>query len=184
MSFINLQTDILFCISSFLDNKNNSQLILTCKTINTHGKENGYLTTIKINYKMNIFEFISIFSQHSYTIRKVIFNGFVDPQIWVPSFKEKMIFEHCTISKYLNPGETGKETKYLKLTDYHRFKNKTTLLVNWKDFPNLEYLELYVYDVDFKNINNCKKLKKIKINTLKYKLNNISDFYIFIKNIN
>jgi len=163
-------TDVLIYIMSFSDNKSNSKLVSVCKELVNHGKENGYMTRIQADYKANMMEFLSMFCSHSKTISTVTMNGFENPHIWVPSFREKMLFTHCSFPMCLNPGKDGQNTKQMVITDYHRYKNKLTLKVKWENLPNLEELELYVYDVDMTGIDKCKKLKRVKINTSNYKI--------------
>ena len=93
-------------------------------------------------------------------------SGIDDPHLWLPNYTQYLVFDHCSISGYLNPGRHGSVTKSLKIRDYHRYKNKQTLRVNWECFPNLEELELYVYNVDMTDINKLKKLTTVIINKL------------------
>lgn len=169
-------TDVLMYIMSFLDNKTNSNIVSICRVLREHGKNNGYLNKIKADYKVDIQEFISIFCIHSKTIKTVTMDGFENPHLWVPIFRENMFFTHCSFPISLRPGKGGRSTKCMVLTDYHRYKNKVTLEINWCDFPNLEELELYVYDVKITGIEKCEKLKKVKINTAKYQIiGNVSE---------
>jgi hypothetical protein len=89
-----------------------------------------------------------------------------NPQSILPKFVRNIYFDHCSISKYINPKKIMYQTKKLRLTDYHRYSNKQKLRINWNCFPNLEELELYVYDVDLSGIENLPKLYNKKINTL------------------
>ena len=163
-------TDVLLYIMSFLDNKTNSNIVSTCRVLRQHGKNNGYINKIKANYSVDMREFLSLFCVHTNTIKTVTIDGFENPHLWVPIFRENMFFTHCSFPTRLSPGKGGRSTKYIVLTDYHRFKNKLTLEIDWEDFPNLEELELYVYSVNMKGIDNCKKLKRVKINTINYKI--------------
>lgn len=163
-------TDVLMYIMSFLDNRTNINIILTCRILRKHGENNGYINKINANYRVDMREFIYLFRVHTNTIKTVTMDGFENPHLWVPIFRENMLFTHCYFTKHLTTGKGGKTTKRIVITDYHRFKNKLTLEIEWEDFPNLEELELYVYDVNMKGIDNCKKLKRVKINTPKYKI--------------
>jgi hypothetical protein len=132
--------------------------------MNTQGKKFGYANFINANLTTNIMTFTRNFCQHSNSIKTVEIWGIDDPHIWLPHYVERIIFENCFISSYINPGEQAYVTKSLKITDYHRHNSKTQLRINWECFPNLEELELYVHDVDLTNIKQCKLLKSLKIN--------------------
>ena len=119
---------------------------------------------MKVDYSIDMMTFIKNFCYHLHTLKTVYMNGIDDPHMLLPHYTEHLIFDHCSISKYLNPGRQAYITKSLTLTDYHRYKNKQTLRVNWSCFPNLEELELYVHDVDLTGIEKLKKLKKVNIN--------------------
>jgi len=161
---------------SFLDNKTNSNIVSTCRKFREHGKNNGYLDKIKTDYSVDMRDFISLFCIHAKTIKTVTMDGFENPHLWVPIFRENMFFTHCSFPMPLIPGKGGRSTKWIVITDYHRYKNKLTLEINWEDFPNLEELELYVHDVKITGIDKCEKLRKVKINTINYKIiGNVSE---------
>ena len=167
---LKLCPECLMCIMSFLDNKTNSNIVSTCRSLQEHGKKNGYLNEIKVDFSVDIREVIYLFSINEKTVKTVTMDGFENPHLWVPIFKEKMFFTNCSFPDRLSPGKVGRSTKYIVITDYHRYKNKLTLEINWQDFPNLEYLELYVHNLKIKGIDQCKELRKVKINTTKYKI--------------
>ena len=161
--------DIISHIISFLDNKSNISLVSTCNTLRKHGQKHGYITSISAN-KLTMKEFMCMSNSHSKTITTIKFNGFKNPHLCCPMFTKRMIFERCSFDTYLDPGKYSKNTKYIKITDYHRYNNKSTLHINWKSFPNLEEIQLYVHNVDITNIGLCTKLKKVDINTSVYKV--------------
>ena len=171
LKFINIPIDILNNIISFLDNKTNVILMLTCKYLSNHGKKFGYLNSIKLDYKDNYNNFIHKYSNHHRTIKKIEIIGYQNPHLWIPKYVEIIIFSHCSINHYLNPGLYGLATKVLILKDYNRYRNHYKLHVNWEFFKNLEILELYVYDVDIKDITKLTKLHSKKINTVVKKYN-------------
>jgi len=111
-------------------------------------------------------DFFRRFRQHSATIKTVEIKHVDNPHLWLPHLVENLIFDHCDITTYFNPGKKSYVTKKLILKDYLRHKYKTTFRINWNCFPNLEELELYVYDVNMEGIDVCKKLHTKKINTL------------------
>lgn len=163
-----LPSDIILYVSSFLDNKSNSRLISTCKCLNTHGKTYGYLTKLILDYKETYFSFIHKFYKNINTINTIEIKESVNPHILIPEYTHILIFSHCSINKYINPDNVVK-TKVLKITDYHRHTNKNILRINWKCFKNLEYLELYIYDVELEGIETLEKLKYKKIDTVNKK---------------
>jgi len=165
MSLIHCPPDIILTVTSFLNNKSNSCLMMTCYSMYVHGKTHGFLTSIKLDCSVDTMTFIRQFSQHSHSIRTVVINGIDDPHIFLPQYVENLVFDHCSIRK-MDPGQLVPVTKRLKLTDYLRYKNHNSVFINWKYFPNLEDVELYVYDVNFEDLLKLKKLKHVKINTL------------------
>ena len=163
MTLKNLPSDLISHIASFIDNKTNTQLSRSCKELNNHGYSVS-ITSESFPYMMT---FIRNFCKHQYSIKKTVIKYIDDPQLWLPSFTEHIEFLHCVIPSYINPPLASKshQTKYLKITDYHRYTRKTVVRINWGCFPNLEELELYVYDIDLTGIENCTKLNKRKIDT-------------------
>ena len=166
MSLTNCPSDVLSIITTFLYNKSSIGLIQTCSSINRHGKEFGYLIRISIDSTSDMMEFIRRFCDHSKHLKYVYVRGINNPHIWLPHYVERLVFDHCSINSYINPGKQAYTTKSLVIRDYHRYKNKQTLRINWNCFPNLEELELYVYDVDWKNSFIMRKLKRVNIDTV------------------
>jgi hypothetical protein len=169
MSLLTTSSDIITIVMSFLQDKDNTKLIRTCNNLYTHGKDYGFVTFINGDLNTDMMTFMKRFSQHSNSINSVVLRSLDNPHIWLPHYVERLCFDHCAITSYINPHPRYKSymVKYLKLTDYNRYKFKSTLRINWDCFPNLEELEVYVHDVDLVGINMCKKLKKRKINTSK-----------------
>lgn len=169
MSLLFLSADILKYIMEYTDDVSNSKLTQTCSFIHTHSDTFGYVNVIHADMQTSMRTFIKRFCKHANTIKTVIINRVDDPHLWIPNYVENLKFEHCSITEYFNPGKQGKIVKSLKLTDYNRYRFKNKLKINWKCFPNLEILELYVYDVNTNGIKKfCKKLTKFntKIDTL------------------
>ena len=163
----NLPVDIILHITSFLNNKSNINLVETCKYLYNYGKKFGFLRSIKYDYKQNYNIFLNTYNQHRNTIKKIKINGIENPHIWLPNYTETLIFSHCSINEYINPGPRALLTKVFILTDYNRYKNHIRLRINWEWFINIEILELYVYDVDIIGIDKLTKLRHKKINTIK-----------------
>ena len=163
-SLPSLPSDIIICITSFLDNKSNNHLISSSKNLNKHGKQYGYLTRILLDYKETYFSFTHKYYKHLNTINTIEIKETLNPHILIPDYTYILIFSHCSINKYINPDNIVK-TKVLKITDYHRNINKNILRINWERFKHLEYLELYIYDVELKGIEKLEKLKYKKIDT-------------------
>lgn len=170
MLFKQVPIDCITHILSFCDNNSGASIINTCTFFNKFSKNNGYATKITNNNNINEFEFIKRCIAHSKTLSVIHINGYINPHLWVPMFKETMVFTHCSFpSKIFNRDKKYNLTKCLTITDYHRYTNKIVLRIDWSILPNLEKLVLYVFDVDLNGIENCKKLKTCKINTLKNK---------------
>lgn len=170
MLFKQISTDSITYILSFCDNNSGVSIVNTCTFFYKISKNNGFATNIN-NNNMNEFEFIQRCILHSNTLSTINMNGYVNPHLWVPVFKESMIFTHCSFpSRIFDRQKNCTITKCLTITDYHRYTNKIVLRIDWSIFPNLEKLVLYVFDVDLNGIENCKKLKSGKINTLKNKI--------------
>lgn len=167
MSLLSSPSDILSYIMLFLRNIDNERICRTCKSLLEHGKNYGYTTFLKSDLNTSTMDFFRRFRQHSATIKTVEIKHVDNPHLWLPHFVENLIFDHCDITEYFNPGNKAYVTKKLILKDYNRYKYKTTVRINWECFPNLEELELYVYDVNMEGIDVCKKLHTKKINTLK-----------------
>lgn len=167
MCINNLPTEILSYIITFLNNKTSTRLIRSCNSIHKYGQKFGYLTHLKATSNTDMLEFFGIFLEHSDCVTTVEINGVENPQLLLPRFVRNLSFNHCSISNDIDPGKKVYETKKIRLRDYHRYKNKQILRINWSCFPNLEELDLYVYDVDLTGIKELEKLKIIKINTVK-----------------
>lgn len=173
MNLNNFSSDTLKIITSFLDNKSSINLITTSQSINKHGKNYGFLTHISVGNFPNMMEFIKRFCEHSQCLKSVLIRGVDDPQLWIPRYVERLVFDHCSIPSYIDPGKQGHATKSIIIRDYHRYKNKQTLRINWKSFPNLEELEVYTHDVDWRDAHLLTNIKRVKINTCNSKPTNL-----------
>lgn len=160
-----LPSELVTNIVCFLDNKSACSLVKTCKSINDCGKEYGYLSSLKTGMNDDILTFIRTCCEQCHILKSIEMSYMDNPHVWLPFLVERIVFNHCAITKYWNPGKRASIIKTFKLTDYNRYKFKTTLHVNWECFQNLEKLELYVYDVDLTGIDKLTKLKEININT-------------------
>lgn len=169
MSLLILPSDLLSQMTSFLDDKTNTTFLRSCRHLANHAKKHGYVTYMKSTLDVSMMRFLHRFCQHSSSIKTVEIYGVDNPHLWLPNYVERLVFEHCAITNYLNPKKCIYVTKYLKLTDYNRYKYEKTLRVNWECFPNLEELELYVHSVDLTGIEKCTKLKRMIINTMEGK---------------
>ena len=176
MSLLTTPSDNIVNIMSFLDDMENTRLVQTCKTLCKHVKEYGFVTNINAGLYTNMMTFIQRFCQHSHTVKSVYMSGFNDPHVWLPHYVERINFDYCSITKYVNPSPRSNShvVKSFRLTDYNQYKFKKKLRINWGCFQNLEELELYVHDVDMTGLNQLKKLKRIKIDTNEFgKVNRI-----------
>jgi hypothetical protein len=166
MLFTQISTSSIIHILSFCDNITGVNIINSCKFFNNHSKKHGFATKITANYCTDSIVFIHRCILHSMTTSTIHVDGYENPHLWVPMFKENMIFTHCSFPSRIFNRHDCYVTKYLKITDYHRYKNKLILRIDWDMFPNLEELVLYVFDVDLNHIKNCTKLKSCNIDTL------------------
>ena len=164
MSLTSCPSDALSIITSFLNNRSSSQLLRTCRSFKEHGNTFGYLTHMSFDLITDTMTFLRRFCKHQETIRSVYIRGIDNPQLWMPRYVERMVFDHCCVIKRINPPKPVYVTKYLKIADYHRSKFRTQVRINWEQFPNLEDVVLYVYDIDLEGLD-LKKLKSYNINT-------------------
>lgn len=171
MSLCFCSSDVLIMITLYLDNKSNCRLIRSCKSLKNHGNNHGFLTALNCDLTMDMMKFMRLFSTHSNTLKSVYLRGVDDAHLWLPFYTEKIVFDHCSITKHVNPG-IQPQVKSLKITDYHRLRFKTVVRINWACFPNLEELELYVYDFNRTGLN-LSKLKVSKINTCNDEMRNL-----------
>lgn len=160
----NLPLELMVHLMSFLDNANNYMLITTCKYLNNHSKKFGYLTYIKADNSVNMMTFLKRCCNHIKTLKTIEIHLLENPHLWLVDYVENIIFDYCSVLSTVNPGKKVK-TKKIKINDHNRYTNKATLNINWEYFPDLEDIELTVHDVNINGLNNCKKLKKININT-------------------
>lgn len=165
MTFEQISTDCITHILSFCDNSSSTNIVNTCIFFREFSKNNGFATKIS-NKGISELEFIQRCILHCKTISIIHVNGYVNPHLSVPIFKKNMIFTHCSFPSRIFDKKGCNITKSLIIADYHRFNNKLVLKIDWSMFPNLEYLSLYVFDVDLTGIECCKKLKLYEINTL------------------
>jgi hypothetical protein len=168
MSLIKCPSDILVVITSFMDNYSSNGFIKTCHSMKNHGKQYGFLTKIKLDLHTDTSTFVKRFSKHIETLLNVTIRSMDDPHLWLPKYLENVTFDHCSVTKYINPRNIVYQTKSLVIKDYNRGKSYSKpLRINWEKFPNLENLVLYVYDVNIDMLN-LKKLKDYSINTFFY----------------
>lgn len=167
MSLLATPSDNIVNVMSFLDDRTNTRLIRACKDLCKHAKEYGFVTYINADLNTNMLTFIQRFCQHDNSIKRIRVRGVDNPHIWLPHYVERIEFDHCAITSYVNPCSRANPhlVKSFKLKDYHRYKFKTKIRINWNCFPNLEELELYVHDVDMTGLEKLKKLKRINIDT-------------------
>lgn len=162
MSLSNSSQDIISYITTFLHNKDNVSIAHTCLQLS----KSSFMRSLRLDPLVDQWIFLKRWLQHSKSIRVIQISYRDNPYLMLPEYPEQLIFEHCSIGVW-NPGNKAYKTKYVKLLDYNRYGNKRHLTINWSCFPNLEKLDLYVWSVDLNGIENCKKLKNIKIDKVK-----------------
>ena len=160
----NLPLELMVHLMSFLDDANNYMLITTCKYLNNYSKKFGYLTYMKADNTVNMMTFLERCCNHFKTLKTIEIHLLENPHLWLVDYVENIIFDYCSVLSAVNPGKKVK-TKKIKINDHNRYINKATLNINWEYFPDLEDIELTVHNVNIYGLNNCKKLKKININT-------------------
>lgn len=161
-----IPTDLLSIVMGFLDSKSKTNFLRTCKYIKDYFYKTGYSNFIKADMHTDMMDFIEKFHKHNKTIKTVKISCIDNPLIWIPEFKNTMIFENCTIDEYINPEPHKKSynTVNLKITDYNRSKHNKNLRINYDKFNNLENLELCVYKSNHsESLFFCKKIKKVNI---------------------
>lgn len=85
----------------------------------------------------------------------MIKNNYINITVWSPV----MIFINCNINN-LNPTKETK-TKTLFLKSFNKYD---IIYINWKMFPQLEWIFIRAYDLSNKDYSiYCKKLKRIEI---------------------
>jgi hypothetical protein len=63
----------------------------------------------------------------------------------------------------INPDKTT--TEILIIRDVHRSKSNKKITINWEKFPRLRVLDLYIFDIELKGIEQCKMLESVRIDT-------------------
>lgn len=161
MSLTKFPLEWISYIMSFIPDKDNCHLVRSCKQFNDCSNKYGFIKNIKLDYSTNTTEFHNNFYKHKNTIEKVIMDRIDDPFLWLPQFVKHIILESCTCNSYINPRREVLETTQFTFLDRNFYIEKTNLRINWAKFPNLEYINLHVYDVNLNGIENLKNLKKI-----------------------
>ena len=139
MSLLNLSENLLDVIYKYIPFPYNKLFGLTCRELLSYVKFNIKLTLMD-DYKSFIDLCIKLYPN------TITIENMYDPQLWLPYYPEKIIFNNCTTFD-INPPEKI-ITQELVLTDYNRNKHKKAIHINWDKFPNLRKAQLYVYSVN------------------------------------
>jgi len=132
---VNLSSDIISSIISFLNDNSSICFIQTCKSIKTHGDNHGFIKKMSADYTSDMNLFIKRFCKHVKTLRRVSMNNIENPHIWLPEFVETTAFIDCSLTTKLDPCYRQKpyKVKYLVLEKCKYNEN----LININKFKSL-----------------------------------------------
>jgi len=154
-----LPDELLLYILDFIpDNQTALTLSKTCKYINNLFHKNGFLKSLSTtSLRYDISDFSNMNIKHKRTLNMFHIYGIKDPHLWLYKWPKTVYFVSCNFYKGVIDPYTKVDTENLSIIDY----NKHKLIINWKKFPNLIYLNLECDDVEMNGIEECKNLKKI-----------------------
>lgn len=167
MSLDTLPSDIIKTVIQFIPNNIQSLLFVSlCKTFYNIGKEFGYIKSLNTGGVNNIevMDFLTKCCENHKTLHNITLEGIIDPHLWIPiSWPKYVSLIRCPIYGYIDSPISN--TEYLDITDPHRNKNIIkTVRINWKKFPKLKKLYLYLPLVDLTGIEACQDLEILVIN--------------------
>lgn len=155
---IYLPNELILLISNYLYDKDILNLSYTFKHFYNILHNFGFLKSISIHPEnINVSLNKIIFHQRSlqFISFNMIKNNYINITVWSPV----MIFINCNINN-LNPTKETK-TKTLFLKSFNKYD---IIYINWKMFPQLEWIFIRAYDLSNKDYSiYCKKLKRIEI---------------------
>lgn len=162
MSLINLPTDILINLFSYLTDKENVQYTLANKSFYEAYKENGgFLSKIKLQKHTNKQKFTKTFYRHFHTIKDVYVEHQKNPHYNIINFPKIVKCSSCELTEpflpnYGQPCET-------EILIFRNTKNDTTVhfKTNWSLFPKLKRVVLYVDSIDVSDVEVLKNLPYI-----------------------
>lgn len=150
--------ELLCIIIEFLPQQDSVNFISSCKSVNIVGMTNGYIKHLSNSYTTDMMHFIKLACKHQRTIQSLWLTGLDNPQNWIPiSWPKQVVIETCTIYTKIDPLLVS-STENLKISSVNG-----NIEINWLKFPKLKKLNLYVTDINFNGIENCKDIEHIFI---------------------
>ena len=160
---INFLDKYLLCkiMDYILDNKTSLNFVLSCKYFKNIFYKYGYIKHIKTGSLTSFdkYNFFLTCINHENTIDSIEITNLNNPICWIPIWPRFVFFNYCNITNEIKPPKPTK-TKVLYLLNNRSDKK---IKVDWKMFPNLEYLETDNFNFNIEDANQCKKLLNIKI---------------------
>jgi len=155
---IDLPFDLLINISDFCSDKESLYIALSCSDVYKLFN-NRFAKTLKYKNNDDIFSFIDKMCKYSKTIKSIQIDNFVNPQIWIPYFPNKILL-NCSIHKDIDPYEKV-YTEHLYILNF----SKCSIMINFAKFP---YLKTFIYKGCLSNKiedikNNCKNIQTIEL---------------------
>lgn len=144
MSFDDLPTVLTRYIWKFIgDNITSCRFLQTSKYLHNIGKSDGYIKEIKMDIHTDMMWFINICCRHSNTMVTMYINNINSDFIkWIPIIPQELIIKGFNIiPSELTLGKNVINLKKLVLEELNK-KNKTPIVMDLDDFPNLNYLSL------------------------------------------
>ena len=166
----NLPNEIIFLISSFINNEENLMFVKTCKYYKEILYNYGFLKSLYYSFPGSITDFTLNFIKHNRTLTDIyIYNSnnihlYMLSAIWPKRIKFMHYRINCSINPYIN---TNTENLYIS-----SYRNTEKIYINWSKFNKLKYLFLHIYDLNFINIESCTNLEVIFIYLETSNLNN------------
>lgn len=162
MSINFLDEYLLYKIMNFIpDNKSSINFMLSCSYFKKIFYKYGYIKHVKSGnlININIYDFFLICIKHENTLDSIEITNTNNPMHWITVWPRVVFFNYCNITEEIKPYNPTK-TKILYLLNN---RNKKKIIIQWKMFPNLEYLEADNFNFNFEDSKECKKLINIKI---------------------
>jgi hypothetical protein len=162
MSINFLDDHLLYKIMNFIqDNKTSVNFILCCTYFKKLFYKYGYIKHIKTGNLVNIsiYDFFLTSIKHQNTLNTIEITNVNNPMCWITVWPKVVFFNYCNITYEIKPFHQTK-TKILYLLNN---RNDKKIKVDWKMFPNLEYLEVDNFNFNFEDTKQCKKLLNIRI---------------------
>jgi hypothetical protein len=164
MSLEILPDELILHIWGFVEtNKDMVALVSTYRRFRNLGKKFGYIKSIKFGMHTNFMNFIELYRGRNDFLQRLTMENINKPMPWIPTaWPKEMIFNRCFMgSKLADPPPSPTET--LIVRDLFRHKHRHTLRINWCKLKKLRVLDIYVPDVDFTGLDECKELEVIRI---------------------